>query len=473
MSQPFEVAEAIAYARAHHAHYLADLIAFLRIPSVSTQPEHQPDVEAAAAWLAEQMKTAGLEHVTVYPTAGHPVVYADWLHAGPTAPTVLFYGHYDVQPADDIDLWKSPPFEPTIRKENLYARGASDDKGQIFMLLKAVEAVLQATGRLPVNVKFALEGEEESGSQGLMTFAPGHKDLLAADIVFISDTPMADFDQPALVYGLRGMAQLNLTLTGPKLDVHSGVYGGGINNPINVLARLLAQLQDADGHVLIPGFYDAVRPLSQAEQRLQASFPFDEAEWLRRIDVPLAWGEPAYTLLERVGSRPTLDINGIVGGYTGAGGKTIIPSSAHAKLSMRLAPDQDPETILAQTQAFIRSLTPPHVRLEMQSLGTARAVLADIHHPAVTAASQACEAVFGRPPVYRREGGSLPVVATLQAELGLQPIMLGFGLPHDRIHAPNERFFLPNFYRGLETVIHFLAFYHAGRPTPASGVDTL
>ncbi len=463
MSQPFEVAAALNHARARHTEYLTELIAFLRIPSVSTRPEHAPDIQAAAEWLAHQMEAAGLEHVTIHPTAGHPVVYADWLHAGPAAPTVLFYGHYDVQPADDVELWKSPPFEPEIRKENLYARGASDDKGQSFMLLKAVEAMLQATGRLPVNVKFALEGEEESGSQGLMAFAPAHRDLLSADIVFISDTTMADFDQPALVYGLRGMAQLNLTLIGPKLDVHSGVYGGGINNPMNVLARLLAQLQDHEGRVLIPGFYDAVRALTPAEKQLLAGFPFDEAEWLRRIDVPLAWGEPEYSLLERVGSRPTLDINGIVGGYTGPGGKTIIPSSAHAKLSMRLVPDQDPEAILAQTQAFIRALTPPHVRLEMQTLGTARAVVANLDHPAVAAASQACQAVFGRVPVYRREGGSLPVVATLQATLGLQPIMLGFGLPHDRIHAPNERFFLPNFYRGLETVIHFLAFYGTTR----------
>lgn len=459
MTDSLTPTRALAYTQTQHSAYLTQLFELLRIPSVSTQAEHEPDIQAAAAWLVDNLRAAGLENVAIYPTSGHPLVYADWLRAGPAAPTVLFYGHYDVQPADDVTLWKSPPFEPEIRKENVYARGASDDKGQIFMLIKAVEAYLASEGRLPVNVKFALEGEEESGSQGLIHYAPQHGEQLAADIVFISDTTMADFETPAIVYGLRGMTQLNITLHGPKLDLHSGVYGGGIANPINVLARLLARLQDDTGHVLIPGFYDRVRPLSPAERAMINAFPFDEAEWLRRIDVAQAWGEPEFSILERVGARPTLDINGIVGGYTGPGGKTIIPAQAHAKISMRLVPDQDPHEIAQLAEAYVRQLTPPQVRLEIQTLGEAPASLADFTIPAMQAARQACETVFGRIPVFKREGGSLPVVATLQRALGLHPVMLGFGLPHDRIHAPNERFYLPNFYKGLETVIHFLANY--------------
>lgn len=459
MTDSLTPTRALAHTQTQHTAYLEQLFALLRIPSVSTQTEHFPDIQVAAEWLVNNLRAAGLENVGVYPTSGHPLVYADWLHAGSDAPTVLFYGHYDVQPADDVELWKSPPFQPEIRKENIYARGASDDKGQIFMLIKAVEAYLVGAGRLPVNVKFVLEGEEESGSQGLIGYAPHHAEQLAADIVFISDTTMADFETPAIVYGLRGLTQLNITLYGPKLDLHSGVYGGGIANPINVLARLLAQLQDDKGHVLIPGFYDRVRPLSQAERAMINAFPFDEAEWLRRIDMAQAWGEPEFSVLERIGARPTLDINGIVGGYTGNGGKTIIPARAHAKLSMRLVPDQDPHEIAQLAQAYIRQLTPPQVRLEIQPLGEAAATLADYTIPAMQAAIQACETVFGRTPVFKREGGSLPVVATLKTALGLNPLMLGFGLPHDRIHAPNERFYLPNFYKGLETVIHFLANY--------------
>ncbi len=459
MTNSLTPTRALAYTQTRHTAYVEQLFDFLRIPSVSTQPEHIPDIQAAAEWLTHTLSVAGLENVGIHPTSGHPLVYADWLHAGPQALTVLFYGHYDVQPADDVELWLSPPFTPEIRKESVYARGASDDKGQIFMLIKAVEAYLQTESRLPVNVKFALEGEEESGSRGLMAYAPAHKEQLSADIVFICDTTMADFETPAIVYGLRGMVQLNVTLYGPKLDLHSGVYGGGIANPVNTLARLLARLQDDDGHVLIPGFYDRVRPLDASERAMIAAFPFDEREWLRRIDVAQAWGEPEFSLLERIGARPTLDINGIVGGYTGDGGKTIIPSKAQAKLSMRLVPEQDPAEILALAQHYIAQLTPPQVRLEMASLGAASASLADYTIPAMQAAIQACETVFGRKPVFKREGGSLPVVATLQAELGLHPLMLGFGLPHDRIHAPNERFYLPNFYRGMETVIHFLANY--------------
>ena len=451
---------AIAYSRARPMTYQAELFEFLRIPSVSTQPAHEPDMQRAADWLHHMMEVAGLENVRVYPSVGKPIVYGDWLHA-PGKPTVLFYGHYDVQPADDLELWDSPPFEPEIRKQNVYARGASDDKGQVMILLKAVEAYLQSNGALPVNVKFLLEGEEESGGKGLEAFIPENEALLSADIAFIADTAMADWDTPTIVYGLRGICQANIDVRTCKRDVHSGTYGGGINNPINALAHIIAQLQDRDGHVLIPGFYDNVRSFTDEERDMLAAFPLDEADFLTRIDARKTWGEPEYTLVERLGVRPTLDVNGIIGGYTGDGGKTIIPSRAHAKVSMRLVPDQHPERIAALFKSYVEQIAPDSVAVTVTILGKALASVSDYKIPAMKAAGQACDAVFGRGPVFKRGGGTLPIVAQLQQELALETIMLGFALPHDRIHAPNERFHLPNFYRGIETVIHFLAAYGA------------
>ncbi|RMG89408.1 MAG: dipeptidase [Chloroflexi bacterium] len=450
MSDPIE------YARNNEQRHLAELQAFLRIPSVSTQPAHDADTRAAAVWLAEMMQQAGLENVAVIDTERHPLVYADWLHAGADKPTVLIYGHYDVQPVEPLDLWKSPPFEPTVRGEYLYARGASDDKGQVFVHVKAVEALLQTNGRLPVNVKFIVEGEEESGGESLAAFIPANKEKLAADVALISDTAIISPEQPAIVYGLRGICYILLDITGPSRDLHSGSFGGGINNPLNVLGHIIARLKDEEGHILIPGFYDRVRPLTPRERELLARFPLDEEKWLAETGAPQVWGEPEYTLVERLGARPTLDVHGIIGGYTGPGAKTVLPSTVHAKISMRLVPDQDPEEIGRLFTQYVHQITPPSVRINVQVVHGAPASITNLDIPAMKAAATAYTKIFGREPVYMREGGSIPVVAEFQTHLGLETILMGFGLPDDRIHAPNERIYLPNFYRGIQTSIQFL-----------------
>ena len=449
----------LRYAAQHQSAHLEELLDFLRIPSVSTQPEHVDDMQKAAAWVASRLQEAGLEGVRVIESDGHPLVYAEWLHAD-GAPTLLIYGHYDVQPAEPLELWESPPFEPEVRDDYLYARGAADDKGQLYIHVKAVEAFLQSEGALPVNVKFLLEGEEECGGASLSAFLPENKELLDADVAVISDTAMVSVDQPAIVYGLRGMVYMLLDVTGPGRDLHSGHYGGGINNPINVLGHLIASLKDEQGHILIPGFYDNVRPLTEEEREILAAFPFDEEAWLAEAGAPEAWGEPEYTLLERLGARPTLDVNGIIGGYTGAGGKTVLPSHAHAKISMRLVPDQKPARIERLFREYMESLVPDSVRLEMRSTGSgAAASITDYNIDAVKAAAAAYEEVFGNEPVYMREGGSIPVVGEFQELLGIETVLMGFSSPDAKIHAPNERFYLPNFYRGIETTIRFLADY--------------
>jgi acetylornithine deacetylase/succinyl-diaminopimelate desuccinylase-like protein len=398
---------------------------------------------------------AGLENVEIIPTPHHPLVYADWLHAG-DAPTVLIYGHYDVQPAEPLELWESPPFEPTVRDDYLYARGSSDDKGQVYIHVKAVEAILKCYGRLPVNVKFIVEGEEEIGGESLSHFIPQNKAKLAADVALVSDTAMVSAQQPAIVYGLRGLCYAFIDITGPKRDLHSGSFGGGINNPLNVLAHIIAKLKDEDGRILIPGFYDAVRPLTDQERDILAQFPLDEAAWLAETGAPEPWGEPEFTLVERLGARPTLDVHGIIGGYTGAGAKTVLPSKVHAKVSMRLVPDQDPEEIGRLLKAYIAELAPPSVTVEVTVGHGAPASITDFNIPAMQAAAQAYATAFGQEPVFMREGGSIPVVSAFQGDLGVETVLMGFGLPSDQIHAPNERFYLPNFYRGIETSIHFL-----------------
>ncbi len=455
-------ANALAYAQKNPAQFLEEMVDFLRIPSISTRPEHAPDVQRAAEWLADNMRSGGLENVTVYQSDGHPLVYADWLHA-PGAPTVLFYGHYDVQPADNLDLWKSPPFEPEIRNDNIYARGCSDDKGQVLILVKAVEAFLQTSGSVPVNVKFLIEGEEESGGEAITSFLPKNRELLSADIAYVADTAFADFGIPSIVYGLRGMAGVNINVTGPRLDLHSGQYGGAINNPLNAMAHILAKLKDEDGHVLVPGFYDGVRELSAQERQVIAdNAPENDGEMVEWTGAPAAWGEPEFTMAERLGARPTLDVNGIIGGYTGEGGKTIIPSTVHAKVTMRLVPNQNPEAIQQAVIDHVTAIAPKSVTVTFEPTGCAPASISDLNHPAMAAAVTACEAVWNRPPLFRREGGSIPIVGEIQKELGTESILLGFGLPRDRLHSPNERFHLPNFYGGIETVIHFLAAYANG-----------
>lgn len=455
------MSDPISYAQNNRDRHLAELIEFLRIPSVSTQPDHAADVQRAAHWLAESLTAVGLQNSRVIPTAGHPLVYADWLHA-PDAPTILIYGHYDVQPAEPFDLWHTPPFEPTIRDDYLYARGASDDKGQIFAHIKAVEALLRSDssgGRLPINVKFIIEGEEEMGGPSLSAFIPQHQELLAADVALVSDTAMISPIQPTIVYGLRGLCYVLLDIYGPQRDLHSGTFGGGVDNPLNVVGHLIAKLKDEHGRVLIPGFYDRVRPLTDEERRLLSQYPFDETEWLAESGAPQSWGEPEYTLVERLGARPTLDVNGIIGGYTGPGGKTVLPAHAHVKFSMRLVPDQTPDEILALLEKYLADIVPPTVTYQLHWQGGAPASISDLHHPAMDAARVACRETYGRDPIFMREGGSIPVVGEFQTQLGLETVLLGFGLVSDQIHAPNERFYLPNYFHGIEASIRFLQAY--------------
>jgi acetylornithine deacetylase/succinyl-diaminopimelate desuccinylase-like protein len=394
--------------------------------------------------------------VQIIETAGHPLVYADWLHAGAAAPTVLIYGHYDVQPAEPFELWHTPPFDPVILDNYLYARGASDDKGQAFIHVKAVQAHLQANGRLPVNVKFIMEGEEECGGAGLHAFIPQNKELLKADVALVSDTAMIAKDQPSIVYGLRGMCYLLMDIIGPTRDLHSGSFGGGIDNPLNVLGHIIAKLKDENGRVLIPGFYDNVRPLSPEERAALAQYTINEHAWLAETGAPQAWGEPEYTLIERLGARPTLDVHGIIGGYTGPGGKTVLPSTVHCKLSMRLVPDQDPQHIAAAFHQYVQAIAPPTVTVNITGVSGAPATITDMNIPAMKAAVSAYTQTYGKAPIFMREGGSIPVVGQFQEHLGLETVLMGFGLPDDKIHAPNERFYLPNLYLGIETSIRFL-----------------
>lgn len=462
MNQPvIDLSAVLAYARAQNDASLAELDAFLRIPSVSTQREHDSNTRAAAAWLATAMRDAGLENVRLFETPRHPLVYGDWLHAGPDAPTVLIYGHYDVQPPDPLEEWQSPPFAPTRRGDYLYARGACDDKGQTYIHVKAIAAYLAQAGRLPVNVKFLSEGEEEIGGPSLTAFIPAHTDLLAADVAVVSDTAILGPEQPAIVYGLRGMCYVLMDITGPDHDLHSGGFGGAIDNPFNVLAHIIARLKDMDGHILIPGFYDKVRPLSAEEREMLAQLPLTEERVLAETGAPQVWGEPGYTLAERLGARPTLDVHGIVGGYMLPGRKTVLPAKAHAKISMRLVPDQDPQEIGELFRQYVTQIAPPTVKISMTFEG-APASITNWKMPAMQAAIAAYRDVFGREPIFMREGGSIPVVGQFQAHLGIETVLMGFGLHDDRIHSPNERFYLPNFFRGIETAIRFLAYYGGG-----------
>jgi acetylornithine deacetylase/succinyl-diaminopimelate desuccinylase-like protein len=450
--------EALNYARSHRDEYLAELKAFLQIPSVSTQAEHESDIEQAAAWLRNRLWEAGLSEAAVMATSGHPIVYGAWLGAGPEAPTILIYGHYDVQPPDPLDLWETPPFEPTVVGDDIFARGASDDKGQLYTHVKAIEAFSKAQGGLPVNVKCIFEGEEECGSPSLEPFIRGRRELLEADVAVISDTGFIHQGVPTIVYGLRGLAYLEVEVTGPDHDLHSGLYGGAVLNPINALCAILAQLQDENGRITVPGFYDNVRELSTEERAELAEMPFDRDEWLEEAGVASDWGEPDYTVTERVTARPTLDVNGIWGGYTEPGAKTVLPSKASAKISMRLVPDQDPERIAQLVSGHIEELAPEAVDVAVSALHGGEPAIVDRDSPMMEAASRAYEEAFGQAPLLVRRGGSIPVVADFQSILGIETVLMGFGLPDDRLHSPNEKFHLPNFYKGIETSINFMSF---------------
>ena len=418
--------------------------AFLRIPSISALPEHADDCRRAATWLAEALATAGLEHAEVLETGGHPIVYADWLHA-PDAPTVLVYGHYDVQPVDPLDLWTSPPFEPIVDGNRLLARGAADDKGQIHAHVMGAAALLATRGSLPLNVKYIFEGEEESGSAHLDAFLEAQRDRLAADVAIISDTGFFEGNVPAITLSLRGLMYAQIDVVGTAVDLHSGTYGGLVQNPANALAVIIASLKGPDGRIRIPGFYDDVIPLSDADRMAIEALPFDEGAFREELGLPALVGESGFSSLERRGTRPSLDVNGIWGGFMGEGSKTIIPAHAHAKVSCRLVAAQDPQRIFAALEAFVAEIAPPGVTTTVRMLGGGRPSRTPIDHPATQAAARALEATFGRAPVYIREGGSIPICASFDTILGLPVVLFGFTQPHDNAHAPNEWMDLGNY----------------------------
>jgi acetylornithine deacetylase/succinyl-diaminopimelate desuccinylase-like protein len=448
---------ASAYARAHQSDSLDRLFEFLRIPSISTSPEHRDDIQRAGEWLVTRMREIGLSRAEIIPTAGQPVVYGEWLGAGPGAPTLLIYGHYDVQPTDPDEEWNSPPFEPTIRGELLYARGASDNKGQHYVHLAATEAFFQTEGAPPVNLKFLIEGEEEVGSPNLGDFIQGNAEMLACDAALISDTGMVEAKTPTITYGVRGMAYMEVEIKGPKRDLHSGAYGGVAHNPLQVMTEILAALHDDQGRVAIPGFYDKVRPLTEDERAEFKRIPFDEAAFRQEVGSPALWsGEAGYTPLERLGARPTLELHGIRGGFVGEGQKTVIPARLLAKVSMRLVPDQDPLEIAQLFEKRVRELAPPTVEVTVRTLSYADAAVIERDAPAMRCAVRAYAEGFDADPVFLRSGGTLPVVAMLNKVLKAPVIMMGFGLPDDNAHAPNEKLSLDNFRRGINTSIHFM-----------------
>ena len=443
-----------AYARQHSERSLNQLFDFIRIPSVSTLPERAADVRRAAEWLAANLSQAGFERVEVVPTSGHPIVYAEWMGAGPSAPTVLVYGHYDVQPADMADGWDSNPFEPILRDGFIYARGASDDKGQVFAQVKAAEALL-ATGGAPVNLKFIVEGEEEVSSLHLGDFVRQNAERLKADVCVISDTGMPSIDQPAICYSLRGLAYMELHVWGPAHDLHSGSYGGSVHNPAQALAEIIAALHKPDGSVSVPGFYDDVLPLSPEERAAINQRGMTEEAWRRETGADQPWGEAGYTIEERIGARPTLEINGMVSGFYGDGAKTVLPARALAKISCRLVANQNPQRIYELVRDYIAQLTPPTVRSELRLLHTGAPAYTDINTPAMRAAVTAYQKQWGASPIFIRGGGSIPIVADFQTQLGLPVVLLGFGLTGDGAHGPNERFSVEMFHRGIATAIQF------------------
>ena len=428
--------------------YVDQLKHFLAIPSISALPAHTADVRRCAEWCIGEMRRITLDNVQLFETPGHPIVYGEWLGA-PGAPTMLYYGHYDVQPVDPLDLWETPPFEASVREGAIYARGAADDKGQIFMHFKAIQAHLAATGSLPINVKVLLEGEEEVGSANLDTFIEANKALLAADVVVISDSPMFDRDVPSICYGLRGLAYFQIDLRGSSTDLHSGSYGGAVANPAMVLAQLLAQMKDKGGRIKIPGFYDAVVDPTPEEKAEFARLPFNEKRWAKEIGVPKPFGESGYSTLERRWARPTFEVNGLLAGFTGEGAKTVIPAVAMAKVSMRLVPNQDPVTIGGQFEAYLKKIAPKTVEVRVTHMHGGRPWTTGFDNAWVQAAGRAIEQGFGRTPVFVREGGSIPVVSTFQEVLGLPSVLFGIGLPGENAHAPNEWLDLGNFHNGV------------------------
>ena len=438
---------------------LDELKTFLRIPSVSTLPEHVPDVRLAAQFVADSMKTAGLENIEIISTAKHPLVYADWLHA-PGKPTVLCYGHYDVQPPDPLDEWISPPFEPVVRDGNLYARGSADDKGQMYMHIKAVEALLSTAGTLPVNLKFLIEGEEEVGGESVAKFVAENPAKLKADVALVSDTELFAEGLPTLCIGLRGLIYTEIEARGPARDLHSGMYGGAAPNAVFGLIELLSKLKDANGRIQIPGMYDDVEPPTPAEKRSWEHLPFDEKDFLKNeVGSTRLTGEPGYSVLERTWARPTLEVHGIAGGFTGAGAKTVIPARATAKVSMRMVPKQNPEKIIAAYKKFVADNTPAGIQTEVRVLSWGPAIMVNPDHPAIHVAASAFRDILGKETVFIRSGGSIPIVGDFAKHLGIPTILMGFGLPDDGLHSPNEKYKVANYYAGIMTIAHFFEQY--------------
>ncbi len=445
----------------HQERLLEELKEFLRIPSISTLPEHTKDVRLAAAFVSEKLRSAGLENVELIETERHPLVSADWLHA-PGKPTVLCYGHYDVQPADPLELWDSPPFEPVVRNGSIYARGSADDKGQMYTHIKAVEALREIHGTLPVNLKFLIEGEEEVGGVSISKYVEGHAEKLRADVALVSDTSMYAPGLPTLNVGLRGLVYMEVEATGPSRDLHSGVYGGAAPNPIFGLVELLGTVKNRKGKVKVNGFYDDVEPPSQAELDSWEKLPFSESAFLRdEVGSSKLIGEKHHTVLERVWSRPTFEIHGIAGGFTGAGSKTVIPSKAVAKVSFRLVPNQDPEKIVAAFRKHVEKHTPKGIQIDVRVLGASPGVMVNTDNQAIQVAAAAMEDIFGQPTVFTRSGGSIPIVGEFAKFAGIPTILMGFGLPDDGLHSPNEKYSVDNYYKGIMTVAHFFEKYGA------------
>lgn len=446
----------VAYARSNGSRFVEELKELLRIPSVSTLPEHKEDMARAARWVARDLERMGMQHVEIIPTAGHPLVYAEWLHSK-GKPTVLCYSHYDVQPADPLDEWVTPPFEPDVRDGSLYARGATDDKGQLVIQLKTLESLFHAGGGcLPVNVRVLVEGEEEWGGEGIDAFARQNPERLACDVALVSDTCLYAPGLPTLTVGLRGICYAEVEARGPAADLHSGGYGGAAPNPLFALCQIIARLKDDDGRILIPGFYDRVKPPTEAELEAWASLPFDEEEYRRgEVGSSELTGEPDYPVLHRTWARPTLEVHGMPGGFTGAGSKTVIPAKASAKISMRLVPDQDPQETFELFKQHVLSLAPRGIQLEVRHLSSAEPVVVSTDNRFVQAAAEALRGVFGKDTVFVRSGGSIPIVASFERFLGVPSLLMGFGLPDCGAHGPNEKLSIRCFHEGVESLVRF------------------
>ncbi|HVN56204.1 MAG TPA: dipeptidase [Anaerolineaceae bacterium] len=445
--------KALEYAHLHQGEFLGSLQDFVRIPSVSTDPDHQADMLRAANWLVDQFRLLGLDKVQVFPTNGHPIVYAESVKAG-NAPTILIYGHYDVQPVDPVELWKTGPFNPVMNGENLYGRGASDMKGQVIASMKAIESILK-TDQLPVNIKFLVEGEEEIGSPNLRSWIDAHQDLLACDLALNPDAGMIAVDVPTIIYALRGLAYFEIRVYGPDHDLHSGVFGGVVHNPAQVLCDLISGMHDSRGRITLPGFYDSVRELDAEERSELARLPVDDEYYRKQTGAPALWGEDGYSAVERIGSRPTLDVNGLLSGFTTKGSKTVIPAWAMAKISMRLVPDQDPKQVHKQLLRYMEEHAPKTVRWEVDQMSGGPASLTQRTSKGTQALTKAMQAVWGTDPVYKREGGSIPVVSDVQNSLHADSVLTGFGLPDDNIHSPNEKLHTPTWFKGIDALIHF------------------